>query len=319
MKALIIGFGNIAENSHLKIFEEFGIEAKACVDICCERRKKAEKFGIKAYADLESVEGDFDFADITTPPNFRYEPICFAAENQLPIICEKPLSLPSEIEMIENIISESNAFIFPIHNWKHAPQYVITKEVVSKSRADEIKIKVLRTSPAKGCAEWEPEWRRMSEYSGGGIIVDHGYHNIYLSMFIFDAKIEREKIKKISWFNGLQVDMESEFELELENGVEKKKSEIYLSWNADKREITCEGFKSGEKIFEMRENELVFDGQKYSFAMPLSADSLHIPWTRNSVAEFLNAIERKDKRTLSEGIDVVKTISRIYAQASLLR
>lgn len=324
MKGAIVGFGNIAENSHLPAFEKLGIEIAACVDVSRERRDKAEKLGMKSFSSLRDVKAEtlgIDFIDITTPPSFRYEPIKFALENNLDVLCEKPLILPDKLEELKSLLSNSsNAFIFPIHNWKNAPQYKKARAVAKENAVDEIKIKVLRTSHAKGCGAWNPDWRKKVEFSGGGIIMDHGYHNIYLAMFLLGAKFEEFKdaeLIKIEYFQD-EKKAEKKALFKLFFGKEKK-AEIYLDWCADKREVSCSGYKDKEAAFKLMENTLVADGREYFFDKKLSDNSLHSDWTRESIKEFKRERAKKSKKYLLEGMKVIEIIKVLYAKASLLR
>jgi len=321
MKGAIAGFGNIAENSHLPAFRKLGMEIEACVDVSAERRKKAEKLGIKAFSHLDEIEKlDLDFIDITTPPSFRYEPVKFAIENNLDVICEKPLTLPGKIAELKSLVksSKNQVFIFPIHNWKHSPHYEKAKALVKESGADKIKISVLRTSHAKGCSEWCSDWRVKPEHSGGGIIMDHGYHNIYLASFILDAEIKNAKLCSIEYGGEKSVEKKALFKLFF-NSRKEKEAEIYLDWCADKREVSCTAYRGEEIMFMLKEDKITSDGKEHFFDKKISENSLHADWTYESIKEFRRERKRKSKKYLLEGMKVIEIIKVLYAQASVLR
>jgi len=323
MKGAIVGFGNIAENSHLPAFEKLGIDIAACVDISEERRKKAEKLGIKSFSSLRDMNAGtvgIDFIDITTPPSFRYGPIKFAVENSLDVLCEKPLALPGEVEKVKRLAESSGVFIFPIHNWKNAPQYKKARAVAMENDVNKIKIKVLRTSHAKGCSAWNPDWRKKIKFSGGGIIMDHGYHNIYLAMFLLGAEpeeFENAELTRIKYFEDEEkTENKAEFKLLFENG---KEAEIRLDWCADKREVSCTGYKGSETSFTLEEDKILAEDKEHVFDKKLSGNSLHSDWTCKSIEEFMKKRTAKSKKYLLEGTKVVEIIKVLYAKASLLR
>ena len=72
-----------------------------------------------------------------------------------------------------------------VHNWKHAPVFEAAHAALVSGRIGalhSIGIDRLRTEPAGGAGKW-----RSEASSGGGILIDHGWHAFYLAQWLMDA------------------------------------------------------------------------------------------------------------------------------------
>ena len=61
---------------------------------------------------------------------------------------------------------------------------VLIREIIDSGRIGAVNLVTLdtfRTQHARGVAEWLPDWRRIRQYAGGGIAMDHGAHTFYLT------------------------------------------------------------------------------------------------------------------------------------------
>ncbi len=72
-----------------------------------------------------------------------------------------------------------------VHNWKYAPAYATARRAIEAGRLGAIRfisIDRLRTEPA-GAGGSGGKWR-ASAASGGGILIDHGWHVFYLMYWL---------------------------------------------------------------------------------------------------------------------------------------
>ncbi len=97
MKVVLIGTGGIA-HLHAASLRKLGIGIGGVLGV---DRKEAEDFrkqyGIdKAYTSLDEFDGSLDGVHIATPPNSHFDYAMFCLENDIPLICEKPLSIDLE-------------------------------------------------------------------------------------------------------------------------------------------------------------------------------------------------------------------------------
>jgi predicted dehydrogenase len=313
-KGAIIGFGNIALLGHLPAFKELGVDITAVVDVCEKRREIATKAGLKAFESLDGLEDiDLDFIDICTPPSFREEPIRFAVENGLDVICEKPISTPSSFLKIKELVLEGDIFFYPIHNWKNAPHYVKVKEIVEENGGVEnLQMNTLRTHFSTGNSDWNPAWRVNKSISGGGIIMDHGYHNIYLAMHLFGTDFDNVVLEGISYFDSNpEIENRACFSLEFPKA---RKATITLDWGAKRREIKNTIYECNSTL-KLGDRQIVNSDRTFEFEESLSGDSVHGTWFYDVFNDFLTLRESKEKTHFLEAIKVLEGIDSLYKQA----
>ena len=194
MKGAIIGFGVIAEG-HLfayNLIKELNIVA--VLDTNAERRYIAQQMipGVCCYEDFETLCANekLDFIDVCTPPYCRFEYMLKSIKKGYHVIGEKPFLLhKEEYAILFSEATKNNVLLYPSHNYKYAPVVRLTKNKLSYASFGKVingHYKTYRIGHAKGNAEWNPDWRRKPEYSGGGILWDHGPHSIYMSCFFME-------------------------------------------------------------------------------------------------------------------------------------
>ena len=124
-----------------------------------------------------------DFVDVCTSPNSHLDYIATAVEYGLPVLCEKPLL--NGIDEIDALLrlSERLSLVFPCHNYLNAPGILAMRREISAldDPVKQAKFTTERIGHARGVRGWQPDWRRMPEIGGGGILLDHGPHSIYIS------------------------------------------------------------------------------------------------------------------------------------------
>lgn len=312
-KAAIIGFGNIASLGHLPALRELDIDVVAAVDLCEKRRKMAEDSGLKALKDLDELDPfDLDFIDICTPPSYRLKPIEFAVNRDLDVICEKPVSRPGDLSAIRELVQESSILFYPVHNWKKAPHYKKVKEIVRENGGvKNLNMNTLRTKYSSGNSDWNPGWRVDKDISGGGIIMDHGYHNIYLAMHLFGSDFEKAVLDEVEVFEQRpEIEKKASFTLYFPGD---KKARICLDWGAGKREIKNTIYECNSSL-ELLDNKIVNSEHTYEFDESLSGDSVHGTWFREVFMDFLDKRGTPDNSYFIEAIRVMEGIEELYSQ-----
>jgi predicted dehydrogenase len=314
MRGALIGFGNIAALGHLPAFRELGIEIVAAVDVCENRRKTAREKGLLAFKNLSELEGlDLDFIDICTPPSVRYDPFKFAVDHGLDVICEKPISIPEEISRVKGLLFQSDIFFYPVHNWKHSPHYTKVMDIVKENGGIEnLQMKTLRTQFSPGNPDWKPEWRVDKSISGGGIIMDHGYHNIYLAMHLFESEFTQAVLTEVEYFESHpDIEKRASFSLQF---PDDRTAEIILDWNSTKREIKNTIFECNQKL-ELSDRQIVNSDHTYTFDESLSGDSVHGTWFKDVFRGFIKLRKTKKKDHFNEAVKVLEGIDSLYNQA----
>ena len=278
LRGAIIGFGAVAANGHWPAYAQSS-EARivAVVDRTKERRQAARELipNIETFAGLEKLETDIDFIDICTPPAWHGESIRAALDRGWNVLCEKPLLLdPVELETVRMLANESGRAVVPVHNWKYAPIVCRATDALHAGtigQLREIQIETLRIEDCAAVDPAHPNWRRDPTISGGGILMDHGWHAIYLARH---------------WFGEDPLEIGAELH-RAANGVEdearvtlnfpKGRATIFLTWRADRRGNTMR--LTGDKgEIAIEDDTLKIGAEEIRFESALSAGSHHADW-----------------------------------------
>lgn len=313
-RGAFVGFGNIALLGHLPALRGLGADMVAAVDICEKRRRLAAEEGLAACESLEELEGlDLDFIDICTPPSARYEPISFAVRRGLDVICEKPVATPADFTRIRELVMGSDIFFYPVHNWKHAPHYKKAKEMVEENGGVlSLQMSTLRTGFSHGNPHWRPDWRVDPSVSGGGIIMDHGYHNIYLAMHLMGDDFQQALLEGVEYFEDRpHVERKATFTLLFPGG---RKATINLDWGAQRREIKNTIYECNSQL-ELRDSQIINSDHTYEFEESLSGDSVHGSWFADVFRDFFRLRGSKEKSHFLEAMKVLQGIEDLYRQA----
>ena len=181
LKGAIVGFGNVAINAHLPLWQENrDFEIRAVVESARERFDIIRDLlpGVRIYTDIHSMlceNGGIDFIDVCTPPCYHAEMICAACKSGVHVFCEKPLVTTFvDFKRIWQLAKDSQQVIFTVNNWKYASIWEKVLELIRENRigaVEFVSLTVLRTSNSGGGAS---NWRKCPEVAGGGILLDHG-------------------------------------------------------------------------------------------------------------------------------------------------
>jgi predicted dehydrogenase len=188
----LIGFGSIAEHAHLPAWLAIeSVEVTAVADLSPARLDRAHGLlpGATLYASPHDLvaRADLDGVDICTPPATHADLILAAcARGVADIVCEKPLVLSEEeyLRVVE-ARSASGSRVVYINNWRHSD---LNRHVMSAlaegaiGAVEGVELRIGRPDCALGDAAWMPRWRTEPNHAGGGIILDHGWHQLYLLM-----------------------------------------------------------------------------------------------------------------------------------------
>jgi predicted dehydrogenase len=133
--------------------------------------------------DLFALEREnLDFVDICTPPASHAMLSRSALSWSLHVLCEKPLVVaPEELRGIPLLAAERERALVTVHNWKHSAvatrlTTLVREGVIGDVRR--IRWETHRREPAIASGDG-PNWRVDPAQSGGGVLMDHGWHALY--------------------------------------------------------------------------------------------------------------------------------------------
>lgn len=300
LRGALVGFGQVAEKAHLPGFKEHGIELVAVAEANAQRREaaKAALPGARLYETYEALletENGLDFVDIATPPFLHYKQASAALARGLSCLCEKPLALaPEEAEALKRAASAAGKVVFTVHNWAYSPQWLKILSLVESGAVGELRhveLHALRTKPAGGALPGD--WRKQADQAGGGILIDHGWHNLYLLHRLLKAKPGRVMARLQPASGAVEEEATVFLEFPSASGM------IYLTWRSGVRRNTALVVGS-RAVLELLDDEMVLrtetGAERFSFDAPLSAGSSHPAWFSAMLPDFMAELADPAKR-----------------------
>ncbi len=294
LRGAISGFGEVAARGHLPGWlARAGVSIVAVHEPIAERRQLAMRMlkGARIYDDLGlMLDGEApDFVDIASPPAFHATTIRAALDAGAHVLCEKPLCLDlADFDSLASLAAEHARVLMCVHNWKYAPAFAIAREALASGRLGTLRfvsIDRLRTEPAGGAGKW-----RSEASSGGGILIDHGWHAFYLAQWLMgDAPISisaSPRVIKIAPSLDDLADIRVRF-------AGDRLVRIHLSWRAPVRRTSTMLY--GEEAMLEIEGDRVILTERSGKIEDLSVrdapdDSYHSTWFGQVAEEFARAV-----------------------------
>lgn len=314
----LIGFGQVAEKAHAPALKERGLSITAVCESNAARREAAQAAFPQAklytsYEQLLAAHDGLDFVDIATPPFLHFEQSLAALKNGLHVLCEKPLALvPEELETLRRSAAMAGRSVFTVHNWAYSPQWLKIAELLSAGAVGEprhVELHALRTQPAISAVPGD--WRREASQAGGGILIDHGWHNLYLLYRVVGQKPNRVTARLTPAAGA--VDEEATINLEFPECT----ATVFLTWKAGVRRNTS--LIVGTKgVLEMLDDEIVSrtasGSERFRFEDRLSAGSAHPTWFSAMLPDFIAECTDASKRgrNVEEASFAIGVIHRAY-------
>jgi len=302
LRGAISGFGEVAARAHLPGWRSReDIVLGAIHDPISERRHEAIRLvkNVRVYDDLElMLDGEApDFVDVASPPGSHHQAARAALSAGAHVIVEKPLALSlAEFDELAALAAEKRRVLMCVHNWKYAPAYAAARKAVESGRLGAIRfmsIDRLRTEPA-GARGSGGKWR-ASAASGGGILIDHGWHVFYLMYWLLGGEKPLSISARLESPAGIDVDDVADVRIRFGNG---SLSRAHLSWRAPVRRTPAVIY--GERACIEIEGDRVTLTDRSGKVEELSTaqladDSYHSAWFGGVVEEF--------ERAVTEGTD----------------
>jgi predicted dehydrogenase len=233
------------------------------------------------------------------------------------VLCEKPFLLDQAVvAQVRQEARRRALAVLPVHNWKYAPIIRAAATRLCEGAIGELRemeIATMRMRDAAVADPARPSWRRDPRMAGGGILMDHGWHAIYLALDFFREK-PVEMNAKLHRPNESAVEDEAMVELHFPSGPAR----IELSWNAPLRTSRLRLAGTQGEI-AINDDTLEINGSATHFAPGLSAGSHHPDWFAAMLPDVLAALDRPERSHVlfEEAALCLTTVQRCYAHASL--
>lgn len=317
LRGAIIGFGEVARNGHWPAYADSRVaKIVAVVDRREERRKAARESvpGVATFATIEELDSraEIDFVDICTPPSLHCNAMLAALARGWSVVCEKPLLLNlAELEKARNLAQESGRAVVPVHNWKYAPIIGWATATLRSGAIGQLRGVEIDTLRVQDCAVADPDhpnWRRDPAIAGGGVLMDHGWHAIYLARHWFgEQPIEvRASLHRPS---PGEVEDEARLTLVFPSGHAR----IFLTWRAEVRRNTMRLI--GERGDITLDDDTLRTGtESIRFESALSAGSHHSDWFAAMLPDVFAAFRQPEaaRESFDEAALCLSVIRRAY-------
>jgi predicted dehydrogenase len=149
--------------------------------------ERAAEFGAAVYGDYRTMlaEADIDAVDICLPHHLHKDAIVAAARAGKHVLCEKPLCLTAaEAAEITRAVAESGITVMCAHNQLFLPPVAKAKELLDSGLLGRVyEVRTTDSFHIDFTAE-SMGWRASAKTSGGGELIDTGYHPSYLLLHL---------------------------------------------------------------------------------------------------------------------------------------
>ena len=326
MRGAIIGFGEAAQHGHWPAYAASrDLTIVAIVERAAERRRFAESLSpsLRAYESIAAMAAaeTIDFIDICTPPALLADPMLGASAQGWHVVCEKPFLIDgAALARARACAHDGRLALVPVHNWKYAP---IVRDATARLRngaiggLERVEISVERLKDFKGADPLRPNWRRDPAIAGGGILMDHGWHAIYLALQWFDDRpsgVDGEVSRPAPG----AVEDEADVTLSFAAG----EASIRLTWNGTRRHNAMR-LAGNEGTITIADDRLIQENasgiEEALYSPSLSAGSHHPDWFAALIPDIAAAFRNPDlsHAALDEAACCFDVIQRAYANARL--
>jgi predicted dehydrogenase len=189
IKVGLLGGGGIVD-AHIRGYRAYAdaIEVIAVADVVGETaRRRAAEMGAAAYTDFRQMilSEHLDAVDICLPHHLHAEAILAAAQAGKHILCEKPLCLTvQEANQVQRAVNAAGVTLMCAHNQLYLPAVTKAKQLLDQGILGTVY--EVRTNDSF-YNDFNPQnmgWRATAATSGGGELMDTGYHPTYLMLHL---------------------------------------------------------------------------------------------------------------------------------------
>ena len=323
-RGAIVGFGEVARHGHWPAYADSRLlSIVAVVERSAERRALAASLapGLRTYETLDAlaVAETVDFIDICTPPALHGAPMLAGLKRGWHVVCEKPFLLDAGLLTRARALADARGVAaVPVHNWKFAP---IVREATARlrrgdiGRLERVTIETERLRDFKGADPDHPNWRRDPAVAGGGILMDHGWHALYLALHWFEEDVRRVDASFHRPGPGA-VEDEAKVRLIFDRG----EASIALTWNGTARRNSMQlvGDRGSMTIADDRLLVHTTAGDEdVMYPVALSGGSHHADWFAAFIPQLARYFEdpHSSRAAFDEAAACFSIIQRAYAAA----
>lgn len=206
-----------------------------------------------------------------------------------------------------------------VNNWMHSDLNEHVLRVIRGGEIGQIRSVLLRTgrpNAARGNDSWLPSWRTDMSHAGGGILLDHGWHQLYLLLGWMAEPVQSVSARARTT-NPLHLPVEDEVEVDLQ--FPAGTGRIELSWTANER-MNAGLIEGDAGTIEVADDRIVVRNRAgehvYPFHDRLTQSSYHPEWFERMLRYniFTNDRTEADRNFVEAGV-LVDLITAAYRSA----
>ena len=328
MRGALLGVGRVAVHGHLPGWSRrSGIELRAAADSRNDGREAvlAAFPSARWYPDPEELlaRESLDFVDICTPPDAHARLIRASLERSCHVLCEKPLVLKAgDLGPLAALAATREKALVTVHNWLHAPAIVkmsalLRDGVIGLPRR--CRWETLRTEPAGASGE-SGNWRTNPATSGGGVLLDHGWH----AVSVVNSWLGKPRYvwARLTTRRHNAFPVEDTAIVEVDYG--SSSAEIRLTWAANERANRVE-IEGEDGILSLDGGSIRLQTERAATAercwdlQPLTEGSHHPDWFDGVIEDFFAEITDVSRRGRSlDEAGLCVTVLSLAQQSSRL-
>jgi predicted dehydrogenase len=318
IKVGVIGGGGIV-GAHIRGYRAYAdaIRVVAVADVVTETvQRRAAELDAVAYTDFRQMisEADLDAVDICLPHHLHADAIVAAADAGKHILCEKPLCLTvQQAELVQRAVSAAGVTLMCAHNQLYLPAVAKAKQLLGQGVLGDVY--EVRTVDSF-YNDFDPHnmgWRATAATSGGGELMDTGYHPTYLMLhFAGGSPMEATALLSRHRLSFMEGEDSAQVLVRFDNGVV---GQLLTSWAYDpppgteRFSIVGEGGTLRSDGISLTLTRSGSSSETYDFE---AVDSYAL-----EIGHFANCLRtgRRPLHTEKEGIDVLCLILAAYEGA----
>jgi len=175
----IVGAGRIAESYVQAFMSTRNAKLVGIADVLPQAaRRMADKAGCDDFASHLAMadSGLVDAVVVTTPPATHYSICLDLLDCNIPVLCEKPVTInPESARQIRKRAGDLRTAFTMASKFRYAEDVVRAHDIVSSGTLGEI---VLFENTFMSHVDMSGRWNSDPTVSGGGVLIDNGTHSV---------------------------------------------------------------------------------------------------------------------------------------------
>ncbi|MCL6545535.1 MAG: Gfo/Idh/MocA family oxidoreductase [Bryobacteraceae bacterium] len=223
----LLGFGRCGA-VHAQAWRDCpGVQLTCACDPDNVAQRCAEEMGIPAFTDVDEMleSAPLDAVCICTPPSSHSQLAARCLKRGLHVLCEKPLTTDlASAQHLWEVAADAGRKLVVSSKFRHVPELRVARELVRSGEIGVVKSFRIEFAAFVPMAD---RWNSRRPISGGGVIMDNGWHAFDLVHFLFGG-IRAVRARLGDRPQGLEVEESASIDIVAAGG---ETGQAVLSWS----------------------------------------------------------------------------------------